>query len=152
MSLIKRPQIALFSAMWGYNEKVPICNQKGTFTIIWSFWHPDLRLHTQFSSVMSDFLQPHGLQHDRLPRPSLYPGICSNSCPLSQWCYLTISSSATLVFFLQSFPASGSFPMSRFFTSGGQSIRASVPPMNIQDWFPLGFTGLISLLSKNHQK
>ena len=98
-------------------------------------------------------LWPHGLEHTRLPCPSLSPGVCSDSYPLSQWCYLTISSSVALFSFcLQSFPASGSFPMSRVFTSGGQSIgasaSASVLPMNIQGWFPLGLTGLISLLSK----
>ena len=103
--------------------------------------------------VMSDSLQPHGLQHTRLLCPSLPPGVCSNSCPVSQWCHLTISSSATLFSFcLQSFPASGSFPVSWLFESGGQTIGASasssVLPMNIQDWFPLGLTGLISLLSK----
>ena len=73
-------------------------------------------------SVMSDSLRPHGRQHARLPCPSLSPGVCSNSCPLSQWWYLTISSSAALYFCLQSFPASGSFPMSWLFASGGQSI------------------------------
>ena len=96
-------------------------------------------------------LQPHGLQHARPPCSSLSPRVCSNSCPLSLWCYLTISSSATLFSFcLQSFPASGSFAMSPLFTSGGQSIgaSASVFPMNIQDWFPLGLTDLISLQSK----
>ena len=94
---------------------------------------------------------PHGLQHARVPCPSLSPGVCLSSCPLSWWCYLTVSSSATpFSFCLQSFPASGSFPMSRLFKSGGQSIRASasVLPMNIKDWFPLGLTGLVSLLSK----
>ena len=96
---------------------------------------------------------PHGLQHVRLPCPSLSSRVCSNSCPLSQWCYLTISfSAAPFSFCLQSFPASGSFPMSQFFTSNGQSIgasaSASVLPMNIQGWFPLGLTGLISLQSK----
>ena len=98
---------------------------------------------------MSNSLRPHGLPHARLPCPSLSPRVWSNSCPLSQWCYLTISSSATLFSFsLQSFPASGSFPMSQLFTSGGQSIgvsvSASVLPMNIQGWFPLGLTSLIS--------
>ena len=82
--------------------------------------------------------------------PSLSPGVCSDSCPLSQWCYLIISSSATCFSFsLPSFSASGSFPVSRFFTSSVQSIgasaSASVLPMNTQDWFPLGFTGLMSL-------
>ena len=99
--------------------------------------------------VLSDSLQPHGLQHARLPGPSLSPGVCSNSCPLSWWCHPTISSSATpFSSCLQSFPASGSFPMSWFFASGGQSIgasaSASVLPLNIQGWFPLGLTGLVS--------
>ena len=108
----------------------------------------------QFSySVVSDSLWPHGLQHTRLPCPSPTPGLYSSSCPLSQWCYPTISSS--IVPFsscLQSSPASGSFPMSQFFVSGGQSIGVSAStslfPMNIQDWFPLGLTGWISLQSK----
>ena len=80
-----------------------------------------------------------------------FPGVCSNSCPLSWWCYLTISSSAIpFSFYLQFFPASGSFPMSWFFSSGGQPIVASASalPMNIQGWFLLGLTGLISLQSK----
>ena len=90
-------------------------------------------------------------QHTRLPCPSRSRGVCSNLCTLSQWCCLTISSSDTpFSFCLQPFPASGSFPMCQFFVSGGQSIgaSASVLPMNIQGWFPLGLTGLISLLSK----
>ena len=104
-------------------------------------------------SVMSDSLWPHGLQHTRLPCTSPTPGACSNSCPLSRWCHPTISSSVIpFSSCLQSFPASGSFPMSRLFASGGQSIgvsaSASVLPMNIQDWFPLGLTGWISLQSK----
>ena len=108
----------------------------------------------QFScSVMSDSLWPHGLQHARLPCLSPIPRVCSTSCPLSQWCHPTISSSVVpFTFCLQSFPASGSFQMSQFFASGGQSIgvsaSASVLPMNIQDWFPLGWTSLISLWSK----
>ena len=108
----------------------------------------------QFSfSVMSDSLWPHGLQHTRLSCPSPTPGACSNSCPLSQWCYLTTSTSVDPFFSCpQSFPASGSFPMSWFFVSGGQGSGASAPasvlPMNIQGWFPLEMTGLISLLSK----
>ena len=92
-----------------------------------------------------------GLQHGRLPCPSLSPRTCSNSCPLSQWCHPTISSSVIpFSSHLQSFPASGSFPMNQFFPSGGQSIGAlaSFLPMNIQDWFPLGWTGWISLQSK----
>ena len=103
--------------------------------------------------VMSNSLWPHGLQHARLPCSSLRPRVCSNSCPLSQWCHSTISSSFVLFsFFLLSFPESGYFPMSRLFASGGLSIGASasssVLPMNVQDWFPLGLTGLISLLSQ----
>ena len=100
-------------------------------------------------SVMSDCWWPHGLQHTRLPCPSPSPGACSNSCPSSRWCYPTISSSVIpFSSCLQSFPASGSFLSSQFFASGGQSIgisaSASVLPMNIQDWFPLGWTNLIS--------
>ena len=96
-------------------------------------------------------LQPHGLQHTRFLCPSPTPGACSNSRPSSQWCHPTISSSVVpFSSCLQSCPASGSFPMSQFFASGGQSVgtSASVLPMNIQDWFPLGLTGLISLQSK----
>ena len=111
-------------------------------------------MSVQFScSVMSDSLRPHGLQHPRLPCPSLTPGACSNSSPSSRWCHPTISSS--IVPFsscFQSSPASGSFPVSQFFTSGGWSIgasaSASVLPMSVQDWFPLGWTGFISLQSK----
>ena len=103
-------------------------------------------------SVMSDSLQLHGLQHTRIPCPSPTPGVYSNSCPLSQWCHPTISSSGPLSSHLQSFLASESFQMSQFFASRGQSIRvsasASVLPVNIQDWFPLGWTGWISSLSK----
>ena len=112
----------------------------------------------QFShSVMSSSLQTHGLQHDRLPCPSPNPGACSNSCLFSQWCHPTISSSVVpLSSCLQSFPASGSFQMSQFFTSGGQNIGASVSPsllpMKNQDWFSLGLTGLISLCPRNSQE
>ena len=102
---------------------------------------------------MSGSLQPHELQHTRLPCPSLSPGVCSNSRPLSQWCHPTISSSATPFYScLQSFPESGSVPISWPFTTGGQSIGASASPsalpMNIQGWFPFRMTCLISLLSK----
>ena len=102
----------------------------------------------QFSrSVVSNSLRPHGLQHARLPCPSLTPGACSNSCPLSQWCHQTISSSVVPVSsLLQSVPPLGSFAVSQFFTSGSQSIgvsaSASVLSMNIQDWFPLGLDWL----------
>ena len=103
-------------------------------------------------SVMSGSLQPHGLQHSRLPCWSLTPRACSISCLLSQWCHPTVSSSVIPFSCLQSFPASGSLTMSQLFTSGGQiigiSASASVLPMNIQDWFPLGWTGWISLQSK----
>ena len=101
---------------------------------------------------MSNSLQPHGLQHARLPCPLPTPRVYSNSCPSSWWCHPTISSSVIPFSCLQSFPASGSFQMSQFFTSGGQMIGVSasisVLPMNIQDWFPLGWTGWISLQSK----
>ena len=100
---------------------------------------------------MSDSLWPHGLQHARLPCLSPTPGASWNSRPLNQWCYPTISSSVVpFSYRLQYFPASGSFPVSQFFISDGQSIRvsasASILPMNIQDWFPLGWTGWITSL------
>ena len=112
-----------------------------------------------FSSVqlshsgVSDSLRPHELQHARPPCPSPTLRACSNSCPLSRWCHPTISSSVVPFSSCpQSFPASRSFQMSQFFTSGGQSIgvsaSTSVLPMNIQDWFPLGWNYWISLLSK----
>ena len=98
-------------------------------------------------SVLSDSLWSHGLQHVRLFCPSPSPGTCSNSCPLSQWCHPPISSSVVPFSGHQSFPASGSFPISWLFASSGQSIgvsaSVSVLPMNIQDWFLLGLTGLI---------
>ena len=102
---------------------------------------------------MSNSLQPHGLQHTRLPYPSLSLGVCSNSCPLSWWCRPITSTYVTCFSFcLISFPASRSFPVSRLFASGGHSIgasaSASVLPVNIQGRFPLGLTGLVSLLSK----
>ena len=105
------------------------------------------------SLSVSYSLQPHGLQHARPPCSSLSPGVCSNSCPLSQWCYPTISFSVIPFSFCpQSFPASRSFPISQLFASGGQNIgasaSASVLPLNIQDWFPVGLTGLISLKFK----
>ena len=108
---------------------------------------------SQFSRlVVSDSLQPHGLQHARLPCPSP-TWACSNSCPLNRWCHSTISSSVVpFSSCLQSFPASGSFQMSRFFASGGQNIgvsaSTSVLPMNTQDWSPLGWTSCVSLQSK----
>ena len=125
--------------------------------ILWG--HEDKRAVLQclllfFScSGVSDCLWPHGLQHARLSCPSPSPGSCSNSCPLSRWCHPTISSSVVPSSFCsQSFPASGSFLMSRLFTSGGQSIGASASAslllVNIQDWSPLGLAGLISLQFK----
>ena len=108
----------------------------------------------QFSrSVVSDSLQPHALQHARPPCPSPTPRAYSNSCPSSGWCHPTISSSVVpFSSCLQSLPASGSFPLSQFFSSGGQRIgasaSASVFPMNTQDWFSLGWTGfLLDLLA-----
>ena len=122
----------------------------------WLFQNSSSSVHFS-SSAMSDSLWPHGLQHARPPCLSPTPGACSNSCPWSQWCHPTISSSVIpSSSHLQFFPASGSFPMSQFFAAGGQSIgvsaSASVLPMNIQDWFPLGLTALISLKSKGLSK
>ena len=118
-----------------------------------------LSLH--FSSVQSlssvQLFGPHALQHTRLPCPSPSPVACSNSCPSNQWWHPTISSSVSPFFScLQSFPATGSFSVSEFFVSGGQSIgvsaSASVLPVNSQDWLRLGLTGLISLMSKKLSK
>ena len=112
----------------------------------------------QFSrSVVSDSSRPHGLQHTRPLCPSSTPRVYSNSSALNQWCHPTISSSVVLFSScLQSFPASGSFQMSKFFASGGQSIRISSPasdlPVSIQDWFPLGWTGWICLQSKGFSR
>ena len=113
-----------------------------------------MRLLFLFScSVMSSCLWLHGLQHPRLPCPLPTPGVCSNSCPLTRWCHPTISSSVVLFSSCpQSFAASGSFSMSWLFTLGGQSIgasaAASVLPVDVQGWVPLGWTGFISLLSR----
>ena len=126
------------------------------FVLIWSY-KPSSNLpgakwgSVQFScSVVSNSLWPHGLQHARPPCPSPTPRVHPNPCPLSQWWHPTISSSVSLFSSCsQSFPASGSFPMSQLFASGGQSIgvsaSASVLPMNIQNWFHLGWTGWIFL-------
>ena len=125
-----------------------------TFTSLHLTSYITLSSTVQFGhSVVSNFLWPHGLQHARLPCPSPTPGACSNSCPLSWWWHPTIPSSVIpFSSSLQSFPALGSFPTSQFFASGGQSIGVSVSastlPMNTQDWFPLGWTGWISLQSK----
>ena len=121
-----------------------------------SVWMSGWFIYTQQfvvqSLIVSDSLRPRGLRHARLPCSSPSPGVCTNLCPLSQWYHPSISSSVTLFSCPQSFPASGSFPMSRVFTSRGQRIgtsaSASVLPVNIQGWFPLGLTGLIALQSK----
>ena len=145
--------LSLLGSQWTGDEKllrhakVLLKLVLSLFGLIWNWSYLSLSSH----SVMSNSLQPHGLQLTRLPCPSPSPGV--GPCPLSQWCHPTISSSVVpFSSRLQSFPASGSFPMSRFFTSGCQSIgvsaSASVLPMNIQDWFPLGWTGLISLQSQ----
>ena len=116
------------------------------------------KVRVQFShSVVSDSLPPHELQHSRPPCLSPTPRVYSNPCPLSWWCHPTISSSVFCFSSCpQSFPASGSFQMSQLFTSGGQSIgvsaSASVLPMNTQDWFPLGWTGWISLKFRDSQE
>ena len=130
------------SKAWGSNQDgivwiLSLCQQ----LLLFSCW------------VVPDSLRPHGLQHTRHPSPSPSPGVCSNSCPLSRWYHPTISSSVIpFSFCLQSFPAPGSFPVSQLFTQvsqrTGASASASVLPMNIQGWFPLGLTGLISLQSK----
>ena len=125
------------------------------YKLIETYGQPSGQLFSRL--VVSGTLQPHRMQHTRLPCPSPTTGACSNSCPWSRWCHPTISSSVIPFFSrLQSFLASVSFPMSQFFASGGQSIgvsaSASVLPMNIQDWFPLGWTGWISLQSKGLSK
>ena len=121
---------------------------------LWGIWV----CYLLFScSVMSDSLWPHGLQYTRLPCSSLSPAVCSNSLPLSQWCHPTISSSVVpFSSCLQSFPASGSFLKNQLLAPSGPRVGASasatVLPINIQGWFPLGLTGLISLLSKEIQE
>ena len=114
--------------------------------------NPAIIVVQSLSMSMSDSLWPHGLLHARLPCPSLSPTVCSNSCPWSWWCHPTISSSIALFSSScpQSFPASGSFAMSWLFSASDQSIGdwASVLPLNIQSWFPLRLTSLISLPSK----
>ena len=143
--------LTLLSSLRPEQESHP-SNTLGLLWWIWEklvlfLWFLSARVGVQFSrSVVSDSLRPHGLQHTRPPCPSPTPRAYSNSCPSSQWCLPTISSSVIpFSSCLQSFPASGSFQMSQFFISGGQSIRvsasASVPPVNIQDLFPLGWTG-----------
>ena len=131
------------------------CSKDPNWDVSDSRDHP-LNHSIQFShSVMSNSLQPHEPQHARPPCPSPIPGVYPNSCPLSRWWHPTISSSVIpFSSCIQSFSASGSFPMNRLCASGGTgaSASASVLPMNIQDWFPLGWTGMISLLSKGALK
>ena len=124
----------------GNNWKYCLYHQWFDCNIIFKNMHKVIYQFSSLQSVMSDSLQFHGLQHTRFPCPSPTPRACSNSCPLSQWCYTTISSSVVpFPSCLQCFPASLFFPVSQIFTSGGQSIEvsssASVLPMNIQDWF-----------------
>ena len=143
-----------------FNEKYYTEDPRSSIKPKWDK-HKEIQTYTrhnqtvsQFScSVTSDSLRPHEPQHARPPCPSPTPEVHPNPCPLSWWCHLTISSSVVPFYScLQSFPASGSFQTSQLFTSGGQSIgvsaSTSVPPMNTQDWSPLGWTGWISLQSK----
>ena len=124
-------------------RKVLVCRMWNL--VLW----PRLNLLLFSLSVVSDSLWPCGLQHAGLPRPSPSTGACSNTCPFSQWCHPTILPSATPFSCPQSFPASGSFLMGQLFSAGGPSFgasaSASIVPMNIQDWSPLGWTGWISL-------
>ena len=153
--------ICIYMIWYTYDIYVYISHIYHMYMIYISYIHIHTYIHiyvyiykVQFScSVVSDSLWPHGLQHARLPCPSPASGAYSNSCPLRQWCHPTISSSVVLFSScLQSFPASGSFQMSQLFASGGQSIgvsaSTSVLSMNIRDWFPLWWTGWISLPSK----
>ena len=125
-----------------------------SYILFYWFWINSVQF-SQFShSVISDYSQTHGLQHTRPPCPSATPRACSNPCSLSQWCHPTISSSVIpFSSCLQSFPTSRSFAINQFFTSGGQSYGVSAPasifPMNIQDWFPLGLTGWILRIFSN---
>ena len=133
----------IFSDNFVYKLGKICCYQPTLSIYLLVFSHP----------VMSDSLQSHGLQHTRPPCPSPSPEVCPSSCPLHWWCHPAISSSdAVFSFCPQSFPASGTFPMSQLFASGDQntgvSTSISVLPMSIPDWFPIRPTGLISLVSK----
>ena len=138
----------------GWEEDLTGRGYMYTYSWFTLLYHRNQHNIVQFSlSVVSHCLWPHEPQHARHFCPSPTPGVHPNPCPLSQWCHPTMSSSLVpLSSCPQSFPASGSFPMSQFFTSSGQSIgvsaSTSVLPMNTQDWFPLGWTGWISLRSK----
>ena len=127
--------------------------EPNTRLLLWFSHEPTLQFMQSICfQVMSNSLQPHGVEHARLPCPSLSPRVYSNSCPLSQWCHPILSSYHSLLLSPLIFSGSGSFLMSWLFASGGQSIiasaSASVLPVNVQAWFPLGWTCLIPLLSK----
>ena len=140
--------------------KLFIFSQRNLYLMLLFFTLLNLQKYQCLSSVqsvMSNSLWPHGLQHARLPCSSPFPRVCSNSCPWIQWCHPTMLFSVIpFSSHLQSFPVWGYFPVSKFFASGSQSIGASasmsVLPMNIQDWFSLGLTGLISLQLKDCQE
>ena len=142
LSTFQEPKISVVGVSWQVSSRVVFSREAA--------YHSSV----QFScSVVSDSLRPHELQHARPPCPSPVPGDHPNLCPLSRWCHPTISFSVVPFSSCpQSFLASGSFPMSQFFSSGDQttgvSASTSVFPMNTQDWFPLGWTGWISLQSK----
>ena len=145
----------LFLALWKFSSD---CIKAALTTRRWPGTHSQVTLFSQFThSVVSDSLQPHGLQHARLLCPSPTPGVYPNSCPLSRGCHPTISSSVVPFSSCpQSFPGSGSFPKSQLFASGakikfqsiGISASTSVPSVNTQDWSPLGWTGWISFQFK----
>ena len=148
-------QYVQFSRFPNNNILLESCSRKGVTDMNWELGEEK---SLQFShSVMSNSLRLHGLQYVRLLCPSPTPKACSNVCSLSWWCHPNISSSVVpFSSCLQSFPASRSFQMSQFFTSGGQNIGvsalASVLPINIQDWLPLGMTDWISLQSKGFSR
>ena len=135
-----------------FSKHIMLCLHLNERNLVWWWWK--WFNSVQFSHlVMSNSLRPRKSQHARPPCPSPTPGVCSNSCPSRRWCHPAISSSVVPFSSCpQSLQASGSFPMNQLFTSGGQSIgvsaSASVLPMNTQAWFPLGWTGWISLQSK----
>ena len=158
----------------GTGESPPSCTSHGAHRIWKENWRMEARYESPFlpyeacplisksldllnqfsNSAVSNSLRPHELQHTRLPCPSPILGVCSNSCPPSQWCHPIVSPSVISFSCPQSYPASGSFPMSWLFASGGPIIgaSASIFPMNILDWFPLGWTGWIALHSKGLSK
>ena len=161
--VVKSPTSYLMWATWTYK----LCNRawvihlfvSSSLSIAWlkKYYLPHSAVQSVSSVAQSCLtLQPHGMQHARLPCPSPAPRVYSNSCSLCQWCHPTISSSVIPFSCLQSFPASGSFQMSQLFASGGQSIgvsaSASALPINIQNWFPSGWTGWISLQSKGFSR